>query len=116
MAGNGAYRMKIIGTRRTPRPRRGLHRLGRPGLSHCRQLVAVQASLVAGTSTRHAVIPAARTAKKAAEQAASRARSTASMSAEVATLVLVAVVAGTVLVSGWYATAGAAVIAHIVAR
>jgi hypothetical protein len=108
MAGVGAYSLKIVGARPTTvRLLRGKHRLGRPGLKHCRQLQGVQVNLAAGTATRH-TIPKARTA--------SRARSTASLSAEIAMLVLVAVVAGTVLVSGWYAAAGAAVIADIVVR
>jgi hypothetical protein len=66
-------------------------------LRHCRHLDLVQARIVARESTRHA----ARV-------------SPARLGAELAMLMMMLMVTGTVLVSGWYAAAGAAVIAGMV--
>jgi hypothetical protein len=120
MANNGAYRIHLIGARPSRRPngppngqpngrpiaaalahtraRSGRHRLGHPGLHHCRDLRPVHLRLATGRLNRHAA-PV----------------SPAQFSAQLVALVLLAVIAGTVLVSGWYAAAGAAVIADIVA-
>jgi hypothetical protein len=77
-------------------PLGGRHRLGEPGLKYCRHLRPVRARLVTRPrrSTRH-------TAR------VSRTRVSAS-------LVVALTVMSTVLVSGWYAAAGAAVIADMV--
>jgi len=100
MAGIGAYRINVVGrTVANVRPGYGRHRLGTPGLRHCRELRGVRVRLATRARTRHAA-------------PVSRAR----ISADVTVLLLVAIVAGTVLVSGWYAAAGAAVIAGMVAR
>jgi hypothetical protein len=101
MAVTGAYRIRMVDAA-TVRPARGRHRLGNPGLRYCRHLRPVRARLVTRRSaplTRHAT-PV----------------SPARLSAELAMLLLVAMVMGTVLVSGWYAAAGAAVIAGMVAH
>ncbi|GEM_PF-6716470 len=79
------------------RQARGQHRLGRPGLSHCRDLPEVHARLSAGKATRHA-------------PSASRAH----LNAKVAVAVLVAAITTTVAVGGWYADAAASVIASLV--
>jgi hypothetical protein len=113
MANNGAYRIQLIGARRgqtcrtashpaaapaSARTRPGRHRLGQPGLRHCRDLRTVRLRLTTGRLTRHAA-PV----------------SPAQFSAQLVALILLVAVTGTVLVSGWYAAAGAAVIADIVA-
>ncbi len=99
MARSKADRTQLIG--HGPgriRQARGRHRLGRPGLSHCRDLPAVLERLSAGMVTRHTtVLPRAR------------------LSAQTAVTLVAALVAGTVVVSGWYTGAGADVIASIVA-
>jgi hypothetical protein len=77
--------------------RYGRHRLGHPGLHHCREFPSVRIRLAVGPITRHAT-PA----------------SPVQLSAHIVSLILLAVIAGTVLVSGWYAAAGAAVIADLV--
>jgi hypothetical protein len=100
MSGTGAHRVRVVGRVATNvRPRRGRHRLGTAGLCHCRELRGVRVRLATRRGTSHAA-------------PVSRAR----ISADVAVLLLVAVIAGTVLVSGWYAAAGAAVIAGMVAH
>jgi hypothetical protein len=100
MAAKGGYRIQMVGPgRASVRPGRGRHRLGSRGLHHCRELRAVRVRLANGGSTRHAA-------------AMSRAR----VGAEVFALMLAAMIVSTVLVSGWYAAAGAAVIADMVGR
>jgi mRNA-degrading endonuclease toxin of MazEF toxin-antitoxin module len=79
------------------RLRPGRHRLGRPGLQHCRQMRSVRHRMVVGPRNRHV-------------KPVRRLRATA----EVAAVMLMAAVASTVLISGWYAAAGAAVVAGIV--
>jgi hypothetical protein len=94
------YESAVIRRRRTGvevRLSHGRHRLGRPGLRHCRQMRGVRTRLVVGTRTRHA-----------------RPMRPVRATAEVAAILLIAVVASTVVVSGWYAAAGAAVVAGIV--
>jgi hypothetical protein len=92
------YRIQMVGAQAAGRTGRyGRHRLGHPGLNYCRQLPTVRSRLDVGPITRHAA-PI----------------SPAQLSIHVVSLILLAVIAGTVLVSGWYAAAGAAVIADIV--
>jgi hypothetical protein len=98
MAVTATYRIQMIGAAGV-RPARGRHRLGKPGLKYCRHLRPVRARLTRQEVTRHAA-------------PLSRIR----LTAEVAMLLLMAMVTGTVLVSGWYAAAGAAVIAQMVTR
>lgn len=88
-----AYRIQMYGRAGT-HPGDGRHRLGRPGLKYCRHLRPVRARLVTRRVTRH-------------NAHISRIRVSAS-------LMLVLMAMSTVLVSGWYAAAGAAVIADIV--
>jgi hypothetical protein len=97
MATTGAYRIQMIGAAGA-RPGTGRHRLGAPGLKYCRHHRTVRARLVRREVTR----------RRAAR--VSRAR----LSARFAMLLTILVITGTVLVSGWYAAAGAAVIAQMV--
>jgi hypothetical protein len=73
------------------------HRLGDPGLKHCRRLGPVRVRLVRREVTRHAA-PV----------------SPMRLGAEVAMVLAILTATGTVLVSGWYAAASAAVMAGIV--
>jgi hypothetical protein len=92
MTGNRAYSIEIFGATR------GRHRLGRPGLRHCRQLSGVRRRLSTGQCTRH------------------RLRRSPADLARGATAVAVAVaVAAAVVLSGWYTAAGATAIAQMVA-
>ena len=74
----------------------GRHRLGEPGLKYCRHLRPVRARLVTRPQRR---------GRHAARVSRTRLG---------AGLVLALTVTSTVLVSGWYAAAGAAVIADLV--
>ena len=98
MAATGAYRIHVVGSADVPAGS-GRHRLGRPGLKYCRHHRPVRARLVTREVTRHAA-PV----------------SPVRLSAQAAMLVVMIMIAGTVLVSGWYAAAGAAVIAGMVAH
>ena len=97
-----AYRVHVAGRnvayRSAVRPGTGRHRLGTPGLRYCGDLRGVPAGLAGhrGRGRRRAPTSPAR------------------LSAGFAVMLLAAVVVGTVLVSGWYAAAGAAVIAGMV--
>jgi hypothetical protein len=99
MAGRSAYRIRMIGVPEAYTDT-GRHRLGSPGLKYCRHHRPVRARLVRRQVTRRRAAPV----------------SPARLSAEVAMLVTIVMVTGTVLVSGWYAAAGAAVIADLVTR
>jgi hypothetical protein len=100
MAARGGYRVQVVGRgRANVRPGHGRHRLGGHGLHHCRDLRPVRVRLANGDATRHAA-----------------SRSRARVGAEVFALMLAAMIVSTVLVSGWYAAAGAAVIADMVAH
>src|SRR5512146_1729827 len=99
MSAKGAYRIHVVGVE-DARPGSGRHRLGAPGLKYCRHHRAVRARLVHRRVSR----------RRAARISAAR------VSIEVAVLVTLVMIAGTVLVSGWYAAAGAAVIAGMVSR
>jgi hypothetical protein len=89
-----AYRVHVL--RLGP----GRHRLGTPGLRHCRDLYGVRHRLATRGGTRRHGAPVSRVR----------------LGADAAMLLLAVVVTGTVLVSGWYAAAGAAVIAGMVAH
>ncbi len=92
----GDYRIHLLGVAGT-RPGVGRHRLGAPGLKYCRHHRPVRARLVRQQVSRRRAVPASRIL-------------------QVATLLAVLMVTGTVLVSGWYAAAGAAAIASMVAH
>jgi len=100
MALTGAYRIEVWGS--AARPRRGRHRLGSPGLRHCRHLRPVRARLL----TR-------RVSRRSTNQI-TRHRAPGSPVRISATLMVALMALSTVLVSGWYAAAGAAVIVDIV--
>jgi hypothetical protein len=100
MALTGAYRIQVWGA--TARPRRGRHRLGSPGLRHCRHMRPVRARLVSRRVSRRGT------------NRITRHRAPSSPALMSATLMVALMVLSTVLVSGWYAAAGAAVIADIV--
>jgi hypothetical protein len=78
-------------------PQSGRHRLGRPGLRHCRELEAVRSRLAADHRTHRA----ART-------------TTVRRTGRLGTLLMAAVGTGAVLISGWYTAAGASAIAQMV--
>jgi hypothetical protein len=90
----GDYRIRLLGMAET-RPGVGRHRLGAPGLKYCRHHRPVRARLVRQQVSRRRAAPASRVL-------------------QVTTLLAALTVTGTVLVSGWYAAAGAAAIAGMV--
>jgi hypothetical protein len=98
MATTGAYRIEVIGLNHVL-PAGGRHRLGNPGLRYCRHHHPVGIRVATRQYTRHAarISPVRR-------------------GAEVAMAVAMLMVTGTVLISGWYAVTGAAVMVGMVSR
>jgi hypothetical protein len=94
MAVTGTYQITTLDANRAlPN---GRHRLGSPGLEYVRNHRPVRARLATQHVTRHAAPVSPRRA-----------------GAELAIVVAMLVLTGTVLVSGWYAATGAAVIADM---
>jgi hypothetical protein len=121
MAGNRLFR-----TAKRPAPAPGRHRLGKPGLRHCREIRGVRARLDerslrrSGSGRRINDQTAQRamsgTADVTSRPSARRAMSgTAALTGRLTVAVMAAAVAGAVVISGWYTAAGANAIAQMVA-